>query len=103
MKYLVQWQPYKILGEFEDGYKQVLEDGQDFVKSLTPDDKFSQWDFSLVDWELVLKLHEEKDYRGIFKMHNDGNWSDEYYCCDFYSKYVDKNVGIFKASRERVG
>lgn len=99
MRYLVRWNPFEVLKYLGENEPCDIPDGCDIVKDL-PDNVFERmkvWQGD-IDWETVLRLHENGDYLSIFRMHNENGWSDDYYCCEYMKKYVDYNVELYKAS-----
>lgn len=83
-----------VLAQFEDPRGVQVPEGCDLLTSLPYPvfNKSDKWDFSLVPVEEVLSLYKSGDFRAIYKMHNDGKWSELHYCCDFHKTIVLKNV-----------
>lgn len=103
MKYLIQWSPFKILGEFDDDVILQPGNGQDVLSSLpdfTTTIVSTEWNFDIVPWEEVIKLHDNGNYREIFTLHNAGRWSSFNYCCNYNKKLVDENIEKWKQMKE---
>ena len=64
-----------------------------FQKVERRQSSFEKWDYNKIsNPSLLLQLWNEKNYKEIFKMHNEEKWSSAFYCCDGYSKTVDLNM-----------
>lgn len=94
MNYLVRWDPYSVVMEVEEGVQVDIPPGHDLLSSLPVPvfNKSDKWDFSIVPVKEVLFLWETRDFRSIYKLHNESKWSDLHYCCDFHKTIVERNV-----------
>ncbi len=94
MSFLVRWSPFEVLKEIYGSELVEVPPGCDIISSLPVPvfNKSSDWDMSIVPVKKVLNLHQAGDYMSIFKMHNEGKWSEIHYCCEYHKKVVDKNV-----------
>ena len=104
VRYLVKWNPYQILRTLHDGETCDVPDGCDIIKqplSFT-EEYIEKWQGN-IDWDKVIELHKEQKYFDIFVMHNKGEWTDDVYCCDRYSKHVDYNVELYKKKKKKMG
>jgi hypothetical protein len=98
-RYLVRWSPYQILRVLHDDEICEVPNGCDIINEpLDSCQKYiDKWQ-GKINWDKVLDFHAKGDYKEIFIMHNNGNWTDDVYCCDRYKANVDYNVGLFKNS-----
>lgn len=44
------------------------------------------------EFRKVKKHLEKEEYKEIFKMHNEGKWSSQKYCCGSHKKLVRENI-----------
>jgi hypothetical protein len=102
VRYLVRWNPYHVVRVLHDGETCEVPEGFDIISQpLSFSEQFIEKWQGDIDWEKVLELHEKGKYFDIFVMHNQGEWTDDNYCCETYYKNVDYNVGLYKNSRKQ--
>lgn len=99
-RYLIRWSPYKVVKVLVEGEHCEVPEGCDIVTEPIHyiEEKFEKWHGD-IDWGLVMELYRKGDFKEIFKIHNNHNWSDDYYCCDKHRKNVVYNVGLYENSR----
>lgn len=87
---LVKWEPYQIVGIYESVKGMKAPEGHDFVIGLTGSSYI--WELDKDTWKKVYGLWVQGKYKEIFIMHNEGKWTNYYYCCESYEKIVDTNI-----------
>lgn len=93
----------KALKEYTDKRKRNRSDIKTKISDIYP-----EWDISKISRpDLLLDRIVRKDWRRIYKQHNEEKWSDVIYCCDHHKRHINYNIDKYglelgKIARKRV-